>query len=650
MDINLILSAQTLRLAPEIKRSEMEDGLIVLKNVPAKTYLTVTREQWRLLLQFEKPRMVPAVLGDAIRDRQCLPLGEFYELVLKALRAEILLEPESTPETVLAKDWSWKVRPSVIERPIVILFCTGLIMALAFHPKLPSSVFNALVGLVILSGALSAGELLAACMIRGSGGEVYRPRWNWFSVPPCFVVDNDDAVLLPSKDQTMIALCVPAAVAAAAGVTAWHWPEWSFFCLVGLVYSLRPILGGRFASRIQVGKERGLSDAEHDYIFPPNRSPQQRWKLLSKGISHPNTWAKLAYGIVWTLAILYWGARLTDLPPWSIDFWRANGIRIAVAIAASLTTLGIGYSSWEIYHWTREHASARKRAFQLWKHRWFGGAEQVLDESSRAKLVAASPLFATLQPPQRLELARALAIKRAGPFKALAEYGDTPTQVALIVSGKVSLRRELKTGRTVHLQTLSEGDIIGLHDLADPKFPKYRVRTMSPVTLLNIDRETAERLIVTRVTQTALTDNVLKLPFLRSISLCRNWHLQAINRFARLSAITEYPEGEIILSEGRTVEDFFVIFQGNARVSSASRQLATISAGEFFGEIGLMQNSSPNASVTALYGTRCLRIPRIELMRFVTHNYTVALELERVSSARLGRPLFPLKVGDFRQI
>jgi len=33
MDINLILSAQTLCLAPQIKRSELQNGLIVLKNV-----------------------------------------------------------------------------------------------------------------------------------------------------------------------------------------------------------------------------------------------------------------------------------------------------------------------------------------------------------------------------------------------------------------------------------------------------------------------------------------------------------------------------------------------------------------------------------------------------------------------------------------
>ena len=67
-------------------------------------------------------------------------------------------------------------------------------------------------------------------------------------------------------------------------------------------------------------------------------------------------------------------------------------------------------------------------------------------------------------------------------------------------------------------------------------------------------------------------------------------------------------------------------------------------------EIGLLQNSGPNASVTAHQNTRCLSIPRTELLRFVTHNYTVALELERVSSQRLGRPIFPLRQGDFRTI
>jgi hypothetical protein len=37
-------------------------------------------------------------------------------------------------------------------------------------------------------------------------------------------------------------------------------------------------------------------------------------------------------------------------------------------------------------------------------------------------------------------------------------------------------------------------------------------------------------------------------------------------------------------------------------------------------------------------------------MRFVTHNHTVALELERVSSERLGHPIFPLSQADFPEV
>jgi CRP-like cAMP-binding protein len=255
-----------------------------------------------------------------------------------------------------------------------------------------------------------------------------------------------------------------------------------------------------------------------------------------------------------------------------------------------------------------------------------------------------------LTPPQRQELARAMDARRHGFWSALPEYGDTPSLVSLIVSGKVSVRREMPSGRTVPVQVLSEGDIIGLHDLADPKFPKYRFRTQTPVTLLTVDRETAERLIVRRVPQSMFADMVLKAPFLRRIPMCQNWHRQAIDRFARLSSVTSYDPGATILNEGQTVEIFFVIFQGDAKVSRDGRVVATIRSGEFFGEIGLLQNSSPNASVTAHNDTRCLSIPRMELLRFVTHNYTVALELERVSSKRLGRPIFPLRAGDFRTL
>jgi CRP-like cAMP-binding protein len=654
MDVNLILSAQTLCLAPQLKRSGLINGLYVLKNVPAKTYLRVSPEQWVILQQFVVPRTVPAVLGSAIRNRQCLRLGEFFELILKALRANILLEPGIGPEPIRAHEWHSEVRPKFLATPLAILFGVGLVLALLFRPKMPTTFIDWTGGLALVSAAISVGAFLAACMIRGAGGEVYRPRWRWASLPPRFAVDSNDAIILPAKAQAVINMATPAVLALAAGFAAWRRPGAELFSLIALIIYTRPIYAGRFAGLIHVGAKRSLSDAEQSYMFPPNRRPETRGWLLSRALRQPTTWARIGYGILWGAAILFWADRVMDIPALTFTYWltflRNYGVEAALWIGGVLVALGTGYLFWEIYHTLRDRAQARRNTLRLWKERWFGQSKLILDESSRMKAMAQSPLLGTLQPPQRLELARTMAVRRVGPWTALWEYEGLPTQVALIVSGKVALRRELPSGRSVQAQVLTEGDLIGLHDLADPKFPNYLLRSLTPLTLLTMDRAVAEELVVRKVPQAMLTDMLLKMPFLRRIALCQNWHLQAVNRFARLSTIVGYPPGSVILSEGQTVEDFFIIFQGTARVSQKTRPVAVIRAGEFFGEIGLMQNSTPNATVTAFQGTRCLSIPRIELLRFVTHNYTVALEIERVSSERLGRPLFPLDEGDFSTI
>jgi CRP-like cAMP-binding protein len=145
-----------------------------------------------------------------------------------------------------------------------------------------------------------------------------------------------------------------------------------------------------------------------------------------------------------------------------------------------------------------------------------------------------------------------------------------------------------------------------------------------------------------------LSTLVHKLPFLTRISLCQNWHVQAIQRFAELSTISNYRRDDVMLQEGSFNENFFVMLEGEARILRQGKLRGKVSGGEFFGEIGLLQNSNATASVIANEGARVLCIQRREFLRFVAHNYSVALELERVSSQRLGRPIFPMVQGDFR--
>jgi CRP-like cAMP-binding protein len=654
MDTNLTLSAQILTLAPNLQHGETINGLLVIKNSSAKTYLRVTTAQLRILRLFSEPRTVPTVLAQALDERLCLPLDEFFELILKAVRANILLEPGVVPEAAHAYNWRVAVRPSVVSRPLAAIFVGGLILAVVYQPGLPLTVLDVVGGLLVLSAALSFSGFLAACITRGAGGEVYHPRWIWLRLPPYFDVETSDAVMLSTSDRQAIAMARPAVVAAAAGLVTWFAPDWSCFTLLALAVVLRPILGGRMAALARLGHKGSLSDAEHQYIFPPNNRPQTRWNLLRRTLRHGDTWWHLSYGVAWTLGVVFLGAHVTDTPQWPLAFWKANSLRIGGAMVGSLAALAAGYALWDIFHFVRDRARARRDTFRLWRMRWFTAKKIVLLESNRLKAVTESPLFRTLQPPERQQLARLMQVTRHGAWQPLPTHGPVPgqskvaTQVSLIFSGTVGLYRNLASGRAQRIQILSEGDVIGLHDLADPKQPEYIVRSLSPVTLLTLDRAAVEAIAIPRITRTALADTILKLPFLRRIPLCQNWHFQAIERFAHLSTITDYASGSIIFPENEFNEYFFIIFEKDALVTRNGKRLAVIHAGDFFGEIGLLQNSASSAQVSAKEDMRCLSISRVEFLRFVTHNHTVALELERVSSKRLGRPIFPLKKGNFR--
>jgi hypothetical protein len=130
--------------------------------------------------------------------------------------------------------------------------------------------------------------------------------------------------------------------------------------------------------------------------------------------------------------------------------------------------------------------------------------------------------------------------------------------------------------------------------------------------------------------------------FLQRLKVCAHWDAHAVGRFARLAQVVAYADGEVILREGEDPRWFYIVYQGIAHVRRRDRSLARLKAGDFFGEISLLQSSTSTAEVVAQGAVRCLQIDRNSFLRFMTHNHHVALALERISSARLGHPVFPL--------
>ena len=61
----------------------------------------------------------------------------------------------------------------------------------------------------------------------------------------------------------------------------------------------------------------------------------------------------------------------------------------------------------------------------------------------------------------------------------------------------------------------------------------------------------------------------------------------------------DVPPGKVLCCKGKTADEFFVIEEGTAKVVRDGQYLDELGPGDFFGEMGLLENAPRNADVIA---------------------------------------------------
>ena len=96
-----------------------------------------------------------------------------------------------------------------------------------------------------------------------------------------------------------------------------------------------------------------------------------------------------------------------------------------------------------------------------------------------------------------------------------------------------------------------------------------------------------------------------------------------------------FSEGSPMTSEGTGGAGFFVITEGSATVSVGGEARATLSSGDYFGEIALIDEGSRSASITAATDVTAYGMTSWEFKPFVEDHPQVAWALLKTLAQRL---------------
>ena len=118
-----------------------------------------------------------------------------------------------------------------------------------------------------------------------------------------------------------------------------------------------------------------------------------------------------------------------------------------------------------------------------------------------------------------------------------------------------------------------------------------------------------------------------KAESLREVPLFSDLTGRDLKQLADSMKEQSFPAGAEVVAEGKGGVGFFVILEGTARVTRRGEELGTLAAGDYFGEMALIDGEDRVASVHADSDLRCASLTTWNFRPFVKAHPDVAWAL-----------------------
>jgi CRP/FNR family transcriptional regulator, cyclic AMP receptor protein len=125
------------------------------------------------------------------------------------------------------------------------------------------------------------------------------------------------------------------------------------------------------------------------------------------------------------------------------------------------------------------------------------------------------------------------------------------------------------------------------------------------------------------------------LPVLAEVPLFENLSRRHLKRVASLAKTRRFPPGTAIVRAGEAGTAFYVILDGSARIVTPKRRPQRLKAGQFFGEMAMLDESPRSADVVAESEVLAMTISRSSFGKLLKSEPAIANALLRTLAARV---------------
>ena len=122
---------------------------------------------------------------------------------------------------------------------------------------------------------------------------------------------------------------------------------------------------------------------------------------------------------------------------------------------------------------------------------------------------------------------------------------------------------------------------------------------------------------------------------LQRVPLFADLERRQVERIANSFKERVFQPGETITDEGKSAVGFFVIEDGNARVSVGGEERGRLGPGDYFGEIALVDQGARTATITADGELRCWGMTFWDFRPLVEENASIAWNMLQALVKRL---------------